>query len=261
MVPLPAGWEASERTNRVLGAQVSAHLEVDVSARTAEAVLARARRLLGHARRPVHCVEDTFPASGELDLEATTDRDPPWSANRLQVRRTEPRDAEVVLILDTSLSMTGEKIALVAVAAAILQLALGDVAVVSFDTAAHVRVPVGRPVPTHEGVRRVLGVPAQGYTNLEAGLARAADELARSRRRERVAFLFTDGLPNVGWDPLRPAGRFPRLHVIQVGPEHAQGTRTCRRLASAGRGRRFRARNWEDLPAVARDAVRFLFRT
>ncbi len=235
-------------------------LRVEAGARAVDAVIARARRLLRHARRPVRAVEDAFPAPGDLDLEATTDRDPPWTADRLRVRRTEPRDAEVVLVLDTSLSMTGEKVALVAVAAAILQLALREVAVVAFDTAAHVLVPVGRPVPTREVVGRVLSVPAQGYTHLEAGLVCAAAELARSRRRERVALLLTDGLPNIGWDPVRPASRFSRLHVVQVGPDHAHGTRTCRRLAAAGRGRRFRARTWEDLPGVVRDAVRFLLR-
>jgi uncharacterized protein with von Willebrand factor type A (vWA) domain len=165
----------------------------------------------------------------------------------------------VVAVLDMSLSMTGEKIALTALSVAILAMKLDRVAAVSFDTVAHRLVAMNRFVPVRELVRRVLAVPAQGYTNIEGGLVMALEELKRAPTRERVAILMTDGIANVGRNPVGASQRFPRLHVVQVGPEEPQGTRTCRKMADAGRGRRYRATTYDALPLVVRRLVRECF--
>ncbi|MDP2316144.1 MAG: vWA domain-containing protein [Pseudomonadota bacterium] len=225
-----------------------------------DAILAHARRLLRHAARPHRAEEVGWPDAGELDLESTLERPRPWAPADLRLTRLVPREVDVVAVLDLSLSMTGEKIALVAVATAILRLRLEHVAVVAFDTNAHVLVRVGEELGPRELVRRVLSVPAQGYTNIDAGLSAAASQLRRSSRRERVGLLLTDGVANVGEDPVRTAGRLPRLHVVHLGDHHPQGARTCRGMAQAGRGRLYRARTYADLPDVVRRAVRELFR-
>jgi uncharacterized protein with von Willebrand factor type A (vWA) domain len=113
---------------------------------------------------------DSFPAEGELDLDATLERPRPHQPEDIRLLRREPREADVVAILDMSLSMTGDKIALTALATAILHLTLDGVAVVSFDTVAHRLVGNREELGLRELIRRVLTVPAQGYTNLEAGL-------------------------------------------------------------------------------------------
>ncbi len=233
--------------------------------RAIRAILSHARRLLRHAARPRRAVERAWPEEGDLDLDRTLEHlvAPPRSflAHDLRLVRSEAREVDVVAILDLSLSMGGEKLALLAVATAILRLKLEHVAVVGFDSGAHVLVRVGERVSPRELVRRVLDVPAQGHTNIEAGLVAAADELRRGTHREHVGVLLTDGLANVGRDPLLVAGRFPRLHVVQLGGHHPQGSRTCRALAERGRGRVYRARSWLDLPEVTRRAVRELFRS
>ena len=165
----------------------------------------------------------------------------------------------MVLSLDMSLSMTGEKIALTALSSAIMRLRIQTVGVVSFDTVAHLLVPLAERVDVRELVRRILAVPAQGYTNIEAGLRMALDQLSRSRRRERAGVVMTDGIANTGWDPVRVARHFPRLHVVQVGPEEPRGTETCLRMARAGRGRHYRAEHYEELPGVVRRLVRECF--
>lgn len=256
---IPAGWDAAKDWRR-LRTTPSALLRQRTLDAAIDAILEHARRLLRHAARPVRAVESGWPAEGELDLERTLDSPRPWSPASLRVVRNQPREVDVVAILDMSLSMTGEKIALVAVAAAILRLKLEHVALVAFDTSAHRLVRVGEDVAPRELVRRVLEVPAQGYTNIEGGLEAALDELRRSRRRERVGLLFTDGVANVGWDPVPVAARFPRLHVVHLGDHHPQGARCCRDMSRAGRGRLYRARTYADLPAVVREAVRELFR-
>ncbi len=225
-----------------------------------DAVIAHARRLVRHAARPVRAVEGGWPGDGELDLERTLETPPPFDADSLRLVRNLPRDVEVAAILDMSLSMTGEKIALLAVAATILRLRLEHVTVVAFDTVPHVLVRAGEEAGPREVARRVLSVPAQGYTNLEGGLASGLEQLRRARLRERVGILFTDGVANVGWDPVQVAARFPRLHVVHLGEHHVQGARCCRDMARAGRGKLYRARTYADLPQVVRGAVRELFR-
>lgn len=258
LTELPAGWDAATSYHR-LKRLLPAPLRQAVRERAVDVILDRARALLRHASRPTRTVEDRLPASGELDLDATLEQPRPWGPEDLVLTRTEPREADVVAVLDMSLSMTGEKIALTALSAAILRLKLDNVALIAFDTEAHVLVRTGESVAPRELVRRVLEVPAQGYTNLEGGLRAGLRELDRSARRERVGIVLTDGIYNVGWDPVKVAARFPRLHVVQVGAEERQGTRTCSKMASAGRGRLYRATTYPDLPGVVRQLVREVF--
>ena len=258
LIELPEGWEAATSFHR-LKRQLPGHLRAVVRERAVAVILERARALLRHASRPTRATTVALPAEGELDLEATLERPRPWAPEDLVLTRVEPREADVVAVLDMSLSMTGEKIALTALAAAILRLKLEHVAIVAFDTHATVLVRVGESVTPRELVRRVLEVPAQGYTNIEQGLRIALRELNRSARKERVGILMSDGIYNVGWDPVKVAAHYPKLHVVQVGVEERQGTRTCKGMVSAGRGRLYRAAAYQDLPQVVRQLVREVF--
>lgn len=256
---LPSGWEAATTWRRLAG-QLDGAVRQQVRDAAVDAVVARARELLRHAARPMRRDDVPFPADGDLDLDQTLETPRPWAPADLVITRRVAREADVVVVLDMSLSMTGEKIALVALATAILKLRLEHVAVVAFDTVPHLLVPTGHAVSVREVVRRVLEVPAQGYTNIEAGLLAGHAQLRRGHRRERVGLLFTDGVANVGADPTAAAGRYPRLHVVHVGEHHPQGARACLAMARAGRGRIYRARAYADLPSVVRTAVRELFR-
>ena len=235
------------------------HLRREIEERAITEIIDRARSLLRHAARPTHRVAARWPEPGELDLEATLETPRPWGPTDIALTRVEPREADVVAILDMSLSMTGEKVALTALAVAILRLKLDALAIVAFDTKAYATARVGEVLGVRETVRRVLGVPAQGYTNIEAGLREATRQLERSRRRERLGIILTDGIANMGRDPVEIAHQLPRLHVVQVGLEEKQGTRTCVGMAAAGRGRRYRAHTYDDLPKVVRQLVRECF--
>lgn len=255
---LPAGWEAATTYHR-LKQRLPRHLREVVEARAIDEILARARRLLRHTSRPSRAVLDRWPAEGALDLDATLGQPRPWSPHDLVVGRIEPREADVAAILDMSLSMTGDKIALTALAVAILRIKLERIAVISFDSEAHTLVSLHEDLPVREVVRRVLRVPAQGFTNIEAGLVAGRAALRRGRHRERVGIVMTDGVANMGDNPVHAAGRMPRLHVVQVGPEEPQGARACRAMAAAGRGRRYRAVLYTQLPGVVRRLVRECF--
>lgn len=256
---LPSGWDAARSFHR-LKHRLPRKLRDQIERRAVDAILEQARQMLRHAALPTSTTQDTFPADGELDLDRTLDAPRPWRPEDIKLTRREVREADVVVILDMSLSMTGEKIALIALATAILRLRLDRLSVISFDTNAHTLVRVGEEATAREIVKRILRVPAQGYTNVSAGLEAGLVQLKRSPRSERAGVILTDGVANVGRDPVPIAGRFPRLHVVQVGPEDRLGARTCLGMARNGRGRRYRAPTYADLPAVVKRLVRECFR-
>lgn len=257
---LPSGWDAAKNFHRLHNLVPDAHKRAIATERAIDAVVERARQMMRHASRPMHQPESGWPSPGELDLDATLERPRPWAPDDIRVVRREPRDVDVVGVLDMSLSMTGEKIALLAVAVAILRMRLERIGLVAFQTTAETIVPVGSDMPVREVVRAVLTVPADGYTHISAGLEQGLDELRRSSRKERMALLLSDGISNVGGNPVRVAHRLPRLHVVQIGRDIPQGRRACQRMAAAGHGHHFHAPSYVALPRVIRDVARQLFR-
>ena len=126
-------------------------------------------------------------------------------------------------MVDTSLSMAGEKMALAAVAAAVLALKLrpGDLAVVLFADGARVVSRFGEEVAPAELVRRMLAVPCGGGTDIAAALAAGHAELQRGRDPARSGLLVSDGVYTSGADPLPAAARFGPLHVLLMEEQAA----------------------------------------
>ena len=132
-------------------------------------------------------------------------------------------------MVDTSLSMAGEKMALAAVAAAVLALKLrpGDLAVVLFADGARAVLRFGEEVAPAELVRRMLAVPCGGGTDIAAALRLGHAELQRGRDPSRSGLLVSDGVYTSGADPLPAAARFGPLHVLLM-EEQAGGPRPGR---------------------------------
>ena len=160
------------------------------------------------------------PWSGELDVEATVENligKPHPEPGDLIVQRRVDRRHQVVLMIDTSLSMAGEKMALAAVAAAVLALKLrpGDLAVVSFADGARVVSHFGEEVAPAELVRRMLAVPCGGGTDIAAALEAGHAELQRGRDPGRSGLLVSDGVyterrrPAAAGGAVRAAARAP----------------------------------------------------
>jgi MoxR-like ATPase/Mg-chelatase subunit ChlD len=194
----------------------------------ASAVLRRAGRLVGPLRAASRTVREPLlePWSGELDVEATVDNllgKPHPAPGDLIARRRVDRRHQVVLMVDTSLSMAGEKMALAAVAAAVLALKLrpGDLAVVSFADGARLVSRFGEEVAPDELVRRMLAVPCGGGTDIAAALEVGHAELHRGRDPGRSGLLVSDGVQTSGADPLPVAARFGPLHVLLMEEQGA----------------------------------------
>jgi MoxR-like ATPase/Mg-chelatase subunit ChlD len=192
------------------------------------AVLHRAGRLVGPLKAATLTAREPMlePWGGELDVEATLENllgKPHPEPGDLIVRRRVDRRHQVVLMIDTSLSMAGEKMALAAVAAAVLALKLrpGDLAVVLFADGARCVSRFGEEVTPAELARRMLAVPCGGGTDIAAALRLGHAELQRGRDPGRSGLLVSDGMCTSGADPLPPAARFGRLHVLLMEEQTA----------------------------------------
>ncbi len=234
--------------------------------RAVAAVVRRAREILQRQSRPTEVVlADWTPGSpGELDVDETLDRAsgrPNPGPEDLVVADRREKRADLALALDVSLSMAGENLALVAVAAAVLALRADprDLSVVAFETHAQLLTARGDATTAEEVVRRILEIPAGGFTNIEAGLDEAAKALRASRSPRRAVILVSDGKSTEGGDPREAARRAPRLHVVHIGKD-PHGRRLSRRLATVGEGAFESAPGYRQLPAAMDRLSRRIFR-
>jgi Mg-chelatase subunit ChlD len=233
------GWAVAAELTRSAAGIGEPGLRLYAERLAASAVLQRASRLVGPLRGATRTVREPLrePYDGELDIEATLGNvlgKPFALPGDLIVQRREERRHQVVLMIDTSLSMAGEKMALAAVAAAVLALNLrpGDLAVVLFADEARAVARLHEEVAVAELVRRMLATPCGGTTNVAAALALGHAELERGRNPRCSAVLVSDGLYTAGVDPRAAAARFGALHVLLTHEGPLDGARP---VAVAGR--------------------------
>jgi Mg-chelatase subunit ChlD len=245
---------------------------------SAEAILERAREVLGSVVHPVEQRSAPWtevPAHAdqpEVDLEETIENSPLGVTSHdlepqdiwmeYNVHRKQP----IVLSVDTSLSMTGEKLALTAVALAVVLIQFPDdpVGIVAFENEAMILKRPDEKITVAQLVERFLDVPAQGYTHLEDGM-KASLKLALSARGSHggsgvpSTVLLTDGKYTAGKDPAYLAPRFPHLVVLKMGKERAS-LELCRELARKGHGVLREVGELEALPTVMYGVVKDLLR-
>lgn len=151
--------------------------------------------------------------------------------DRMRTRRS------VVLALDVSGSMRGERVrtAAAAVGALAAELAHDALAVIAFWSDAAIVHPLGEPVRPSEILDRVLRIPAKGLTNVAFPLELAARQLERAPARESRVLLLSDCVHNAGPDPRPLAARLPRLDVL-LDADGEKDVELGRELAASGRG-------------------------
>lgn len=180
-----------------------------------------------------------------------------------EVTKSERKDTDLVVILDRSGSMRGEKIsfAKAAVRELVGQLGPDDrFALVTYSDDASARIALGYATDDarRQWLASVDSVRADGYTNMSGGMDLAFDLIEGSRAAGRAAraVLISDGLPNQG-DPspeglVRRASRAPRgdyvMTAVGVGSDFNEHLMT--RLADAGTGNYHYLASGHDLAAV-----------
>jgi Mg-chelatase subunit ChlD len=166
--------------------------------------------------------------SDDIDLDRTievlTERPVPEDTDIVVRERMRSRRA-VVLVVDVSGSMRGEKVRIAAATVAALSADLsghGDqLGLVAFWSDAALLKPLGGHVPPARLLDQLLRIPARGLTNVRFALEVAHAELSRSAARRRSAVLLSDAVHNAGPDPRPFARRFPELHVmLETDGEH-----------------------------------------
>jgi Mg-chelatase subunit ChlD len=170
-----------------------------------------------------------------------------WVRERIRTRRS------VILLVDVSGSMRGERVRTAAAAVGALAAELGrdDLAVVAFWSDAAVLSRLGQHKSPQALVEAMLRIPARGLTNLAFPLQVARRELARAPARDARVLLLSDCVHNAGPDPRAFAARLPRLEVL-LDTTGEQDPDLARDLARLGGGRLRLIHTYKDVaPALS----------
>lgn len=260
-----SAWDVATRYHEFKARRLDERAKRELRRVSADAVLERAREILGSLSRPF--LAQSAPWSEvppdaehvEFDLEATLDEGGPGEAEPWASFRV-TRKQSVILSVDTSLSMTGEKLALTAVALAVvlLQFPQDSVGIIAFENTATVLKRPDEQITVAELVERFMDVPAQGYTHLEEGL-KLALKLSTGARGKISTVVLTDGKYTAGRDPGYLAPRFAHLEVLKMGKERAS-LELCRELARRGHGSLREVGDLEALPQAMYSVVKDLLK-
>jgi Mg-chelatase subunit ChlD len=192
--------------------------------------------------------------SDELDLERTVETiagNPFPEASEIMVRERVRQRRSVVLVVDLSGSMKGERARTAAATVGALagELARDALAVVAFWSDAAVLVRMGEQVSPLAVLELLLRVPAQGLTNVSFALETAARQLAGVPPRDARVLLLSDCVHNAGPDPRLTAAQLPRLDVL-LDTSGEDDVELGRDLARLGRGRLRLIRDHRDVAAA-----------
>lgn len=179
-------------------------------------------------------------ASDEIDLDATIEvlaERPVPEDEDIRVRERLLTRRSVVLLIDVSGSMKGERIktAAATVGALSAELAHDALAVIAFWSDAAVLLRLGDEVRPRELLDRVLRIPARGLTNVAFPLEIAAIQLAGVPAEHARVVLLSDCVHNAGPDPRPLAAKLPRLDVL-LDASGEKDIDLGRQLAARGRG-------------------------
>nr|WP_274636050.1 VWA domain-containing protein [Microbacterium bovistercoris] len=230
VVPLPADGAPADPVVRAIAQQIATRLSVP-----------RARHDVT-ARRGVGEL-DSIPYRGtsdEIDLDRTIEvlaERPVPDDEDIIVRERLRTKRSVVLLVDVSGSMRGERIktAAATVGALSAQLQHDALGVIAFWSDAAILLPLGAPVSPTALLDDILRLPARGLTNVAFPLELAATQLARVPARDARVVLLSDCVHNAGPDPRPLAARLPRLDVL-LDASGEQDVQLGRELSARGRG-------------------------
>ncbi len=235
-----------ERLARQRAREIAARLAVPRPRRDT-----RARRGIGELESvPYRAGSDDIDLDRTLDVLAGT---PMPEDEDIVVRERERTRRSVVLVVDVSGSMKGERVRTAAATVGALagELHRDRLAVVAFWSDAAVLVRLGEPVPPLRVLDVLLRVPARGLTNVAFALQVAGRQLAGVHPRDARVLLLSDCVHNAGPAPRKTAAGLPRLDVLLDVSGEGE-VELGRDLARLGRGRFRLVRDHRDVaPALS----------
>ena len=221
-----------------------------------KATIRRVLQLLGPVSLPSYMIREEYSTGedAEIDVEATLDNlveRSHFEPSDVVVERREPKSLAVALMLDASLSMSGDKLAMATAAIAVLAFRLKtvDYVLITFNDRPSVLKKAGQAKNLDDLIANLLDAHAGGYTNIEGALVRGREELAKTTTKNQVGILITDGNYTVGADPSIAAGAYRRLFVIMTESHDCQPV-TCENIARSGRGNMHTVSSFDEIPRV-----------
>lgn len=229
-----------------------------------KATILRVLQLLGPVNLPTRITRSEYAIGDDADidvegtLEAVLDRGyvTPYD---LVVEKREPRELSVVMMLDASLSMTGDKLAIATAAIAVLayRLKTVDYALITFSDKPAVLKRANQAKHTDDLIADLLEARAGGYTNIDGALRKGREEIGVSKTRNRVGILITDGNYTVGPDPADAASAYRKLFVLMTESHDCQPG-VCASLAKAGGGHMYAVSSFDEIPRVLYKVLRLV---
>ena len=221
-----------------------------------KATIRRVLQLLGPVSMPTFITRSEYRTGedAEIDVEDTLElllEKGGMKPYDLVVERREPRELSVVMMLDASLSMTGDKLAMATAAIAVLAFRLKTVnyILITFNDRPNVLKRVNQVKNLDDLIADLLEARAGGYTNIEGALVKGKEELSVSKTRNQVGILITDGNFTVGEDPVDAASAYRRLFVIMTESHDCQPG-VCQDIASRGGGHMYPVATFDEIPRV-----------
>lgn len=256
------GWVVAQNYS-LLRPYLSNHAVLEMAKRMAiRATIRRVLQLLGPVSVPTRVVRHEFRVGedSEIDLDATlenlAEKHRPEPSD-IVVESREPRQTAVALMLDASLSMSGDKLAMATAAIAVLALRMKaiDYLLITFNDRPTVIKRVDGRKNLDETISALLDSNAVGYTNLELALRKGKEELQRAETRNQVGVMITDGNYTVGADPADAAAAYRRLFVVMT-ESHDCRPSVCEAMATGGRGRMFEVTTFDEIPRALYSVLR-----
>lgn len=162
----------------------------------------------------------------------------------------------MVLVIDRSSSMAGEKLVMAKAAAQSAVELLGSkdqIAVVAFDDETAVVSELAQVVDGHQIAENIAGISAGGGTNLYPAMAMAYEILVAANARLKHVILLTDGISTSGdFDAMarQMASAEITVSTVAIGGEETTDTSVLKSIASIGKGRYHFASEPAQIPEI-----------
>lgn len=256
------GWVIAQNYS-LLRPMLSSPAMVEMAKRMAiRATIRKVLQLLGPVSIPTRVMRHEFRVGedSEIDLDATlenlAEKHRPEPSD-IVVESREPRQTAVALMLDASLSMSGDKLAMATAAIAVLAFRMKtiDYLLITFNDRPTVVKRIDQARGLDDLISDLLESCAAGYTNLELALRKGKEELQRAETRNQVGVLITDGNYTVGADPSDAAAAYRRLFVVMT-ESHDCRPSVCEAMAVSGRGRMYEVTKFDEIPRALYSVLR-----
>ncbi|MDH3365987.1 MAG: AAA family ATPase [Thermoplasmata archaeon] len=256
------GWRIAQNYSRIR-LVLSDPAALELARRIAiSATIRKVLHLLGPVNLPTRIIHEPYSigASGDVDLESTVETmidGGKAHPSDLILEKREPKDLSVVLMLDASLSMSGDKLAIATAAISVLafRLKMVEFAIMTFNDKPRTIKGFDHSMNLDEIVVSLLEFNASGYTNIEEALRGGSDALSKATTKNRVGVIVTDGNYTVGANPTDAASSFRRLFVVMTESHDCQ-PQVCEAMARNGRGRVYAVSGFEEVPKVLYHVLR-----